>query len=162
MRGKISTAQLRKDVTWIQSIAKVSVTKDALEHIVNSGIILRPLRPTPIRNTSTQAEREAFLGGWRQTGTRRTCRTEDRIRSGLSADKGTFSREEKPCTKFGTTERDIGRKEVTKNKNTEKRIGQDGAVLLPPPDGVTGDCTIDAYGINLFQQSSFLFIVCEV
>ena len=53
-----NTAQFRKDGTWTHSIAKVSVTKDEHGLVVMSGIILRPPRPRPIRNTNAQRQKE--------------------------------------------------------------------------------------------------------
>ena len=59
-------AQLRRDETWSQFTAQVSVTKDVHEHIAMSGIMLSSFKPkADPEYQRTEAEIEALLGGWR-------------------------------------------------------------------------------------------------
>ena len=98
--------------------------------------------------------------GWK-IGTRRRCQTEPIILFSVSADKGTFSRWKKQSAEFGRPEK-IRKKEETRSKHTQKWIGQDGAVPLPPPShAVIGGGTNDAHRISLFS-AVFHVLSCEV
>ena len=124
---------------WTSFIAKVSVSKDVIEHIVwslgsycnhsdqNRSNI--PRHEGRKRSSVVRLEDRKR----RQIGSFRRRQPEPRIFFSVSADIGTSSRSVKPYAKFGTIRRNVRRKRRQKRKHTLKRIGQDGAVSLPPP-----------------------------
>ena len=139
-RYKICQLNLRKDGTWTQSIAKVSVVKDVHERIVKPRITLRLHRPKLIPALERLQDDKR-----RQIGTRRICPTEPSVRLSLSAVKGTFSRQVRNNRKT------FRKKAETKQQPYSEEDSERWRSLPPPGHGVTGDGTNEVHRTSLFR-----------
>ena len=123
---------------------------DVQEHLVKCGIMLRPLGPKPIQHTTAERPKEKVFG---VAGGLQTSITQDAPQMLQSPEYPAASylmrgysfagRNPVPSSERPMTNR---KKEKTKRKRTQKRIGQYEAVPLPPPGhGVTRRGTSDAH-----------------
>ena len=112
-----SKAQMRDDGTGPSLSRRTRLRRTSTNILWNSGIILRLLRPKPIRipNAQKQTEKRCGASGgsqtWKNCVTRRRSQKEPWIRSSLSAVQ--VSRWRKPHRKLGTNDRETSTSKQT-------------------------------------------------